>query len=181
MWPWCQKRISSWCMFRPMTGFITIVTAHVTEGMGQNIKGIFKYCFQRRMSPNGNFHFKKALFFLTKIFLAKYFINCIQKVTRKLCWDFSVAKQVDVQWLGMWICAFLCSLHTFVCRGHLMLWPHKWRFSPGCKHLVGGGCPDGIPSRNTAVATWTLMKPQSHNCKYLHGGMNESQPSSLKM
>lgn len=116
MWPWCQKRISSWCMFRPMTGFITIVTAHVTEGMGQNIKGIFKYCFQRRMSPNGNFHFKKALFFLTKIFLAKYFINCIQKVTRKLCWDFSVAKQVDVQWLGMWICAFLCSLHFCVQR-----------------------------------------------------------------
>lgn len=111
MWPWVPKgHLSSWTTFHPMTRSIKIVAAHVSEGMCWNIKGFFKYCFQRRMSPNGSFRFLKLIpFFNQNIF--SHIFNYLNSESRKLCWDFSVAKQVDAQWLGMWICAFsaLCT------------------------------------------------------------------------
>lgn len=109
-WPWVPKgHLSSWTMFDPMTSFMKIVVAHVSEGMCWNIKGFFKYCFQRRMSPNGSFNFFNYPLFNQSIF--SYIFNYLNSESIKLCWEFSVAKQVDAQWLGMWICAFsaLCT------------------------------------------------------------------------
>lgn len=162
-----------------MTRFIKIVAAHVSEGMCWNIKGFFKYCFQRRMSPNGSFRFLKLIPFLNQNIFSHIF-NYLNSESRKLCWDFSVAKQVDAQWLGMWICAFSALCTCFVCRDHLTLWPHKWHIFPGCKHLVGGGCPDSVPPRNAAAATQTWMKPQSRNCKYFCGVWMEVSPIHSK-
>lgn len=128
------------------------------------------------------FFFERKRLFFYQVLLAKYLISYIQKVIRKLCCEIfscqaggcSMIRDVD-------LCLSLLFAHTFVCRDHLMLWPHKWNIFPGCKHLAGGVFPNCILSRNTVVFTCTLMKPHSPNCKYLHGGMNESQPFSLKM
>lgn len=80
------------------------------KACAETSKVFFKYCFQRRMSPNGSFRFLKLIPFLNQNIFSHIF-NYLNSESRKLCWDFSVAKQVDAQWLGMWICAFsaLCT------------------------------------------------------------------------
>lgn len=132
--------------------------------MDQNINSVFKLCFQRIMSPNGNFVFVFCLVFLFVCLFVGFFgffyqnilsqINFILKMTRKSrCEIFScqaggcsVIRDVD-------LCLSLLFAHAFACREPLMLWPHKWHIFPGWKHQAGGGWTDSILSRNTAVAT----------------------------